>query len=56
MLGAEFSAVDIFAHMLSTWQQCCPDTYARFPGVKRLADLVAARPAMQRVLQQNEAA
>jgi glutathione S-transferase len=56
LLGAQFSAADIFAHMLSTWQQCCPDTYTRFPQVKRLADLVAARPAMQRVLKQNEAA
>lgn len=56
LLGAQYSAADIFAHMLSTWQQCCPDTYERFPSVKRLADLVAARPAMRRVLQQNEAA
>ncbi len=56
LLGAQFSAADIFAHMLSTWQQCCPNTYERFPCVKRLADLVAARPAMQRVIRQNEAA
>ena len=56
LLGAQFSAADIFAHMLSTWQQCCPDTYQRFPQVKRLADLVAARPAMQRMIRQNEAA
>jgi glutathione S-transferase len=56
LLGAQFSAADIFAHMLSTWQDCCPKTYERFPQVKRLADLVAARPAMQRVIQQNMAA
>ena len=56
LLGEHFSAADIFAHMLSTWQQCCPHTYERFPGVKRLADLVAARPAMQRVIRRNEAA
>ena len=53
LLGERFSAADIFAHMLSTWQQCCPDTYERFPHVKRLADLVAARPAMQRVIQKH---
>lgn len=50
LLGGRFSAADIFAHMLSTWQQCCPGTYERFPNLKRLADLVAARPAMQRVI------
>jgi len=53
LLGERFSAADIFAHMLSGWQQCCPNTYERFPNVKRLADLVAARPAMQRVIKKN---
>ena len=53
LLGERFCAADISAHMLSTWQQCCPNTYERFPNVKRLADLVAARPAMQRVIQKN---
>jgi glutathione S-transferase len=53
LLGERFCAADISAHMLSTWQQCCPNTYGRFPNVKRLADLVAARPAMQRVIQKN---
>jgi glutathione S-transferase len=53
LLGERFSAADIFAYMLSTWQQCCPGTYERFPSLKRLADRVAARPAMQRVIRQN---
>lgn len=56
LLGGQFSAADIFAHMLSSWQSCCPGVYERFPAVKRLADAVAARPAMQRVIQRNEAA
>ena len=55
LLGDRFSAADIFAYMLSTWQQCCPQTYERFPNLKRLADLVADRPAMQRVIQKNAA-
>jgi glutathione S-transferase len=50
LLGDRFSAADIFAYMLSTWEQCCPGTYERFPHVKRLADLVAARPAIKRVI------
>jgi len=56
LLGDAFSAADIFCHMLSTWQECCPDTYARFPAVKRLAELVAARPAIGRVIAQNRPA
>ncbi|HET6620526.1 MAG TPA: glutathione S-transferase family protein [Dongiaceae bacterium] len=55
LLGERFSAADIFAYMLSTWQQCCPDTYQRFPNLKRLADKVAARPAMERVIRKNAA-
>jgi glutathione S-transferase len=55
LLGERFSAADIFAYMLSTWQQCCPDTYQRFPNIKRLADKVAARPAMERVIRKNAA-
>jgi len=55
LLGARFSAADILAYMLSSWQQCCPNAYERFPNLKRLADLVAARPAMQRVIQKNAA-
>ena len=55
LLGERFSAADIFAYMLSTWQQCCPDTYQRFPSLKRLADQVAARPAMERVIRKNAA-
>jgi glutathione S-transferase len=53
LLGDRFCVADISAHMLSGWQQCCPNTYERFPHVKRLADLVAARPAMQRVIEKN---
>ena len=56
LLGDRFSAADIFCTMLSTWQDCCPDTYRRFPSLKRLADLVMARPAVARVAAANQAA
>jgi glutathione S-transferase len=56
LLGDRFSAADIFCAMLSTWQDCCPETYRRFPSVKRLADLVMARPAIARVAEVNQAA
>ena len=55
LLGDRFCAADIFAYMLSGWQQCCPNTYERFPNLKCLADHVAARPAMQRMIQKNAA-
>jgi glutathione S-transferase len=56
LLGDRFSAADIFCTMLSTWQDCCPETYRRFPSIKRLADLVMARPAIARVAEVNQAA
>jgi glutathione S-transferase len=56
LLGDRYSAADIFCTMLSTWQDCCPDTYRRFPGLKRQADLVMARPAIARIAAANQAA
>lgn len=56
LLGPVFSAADIFAFMLSRWQECCPGLYDRFPAVKRLADAVGAREAARRVLALNEPA
>lgn len=56
LLGSQFSAPDAFAYMLSTWQDCCPGLYDRFPGIKRMADLVAARPAVARIMKINQAA
>jgi glutathione S-transferase len=55
-LGKRFSAPDAFAFMLSNWEGCCPGLSGRFPNVKRLADAVRARPAVQRILEQNELA
>lgn len=54
LLGDRFSAADALCYMLSTWQDCCPGTYQRFPHVKRLAELVRARPAITRVAELNQ--
>jgi glutathione S-transferase len=51
LLGDRYSVADIFCHMLSTWQDSSPNLYERYPHVKKLADLVAARPAIQRMIQ-----
>lgn len=56
LLGSQFSAPDTFAYMLSTWQESCPGLYDRFPSIKRMADLVAARPAIGRIMKVNQAA
>lgn len=53
LLGERFSAADALCFMLSTWQDCCPDTYKRFPHLKRLAEKVRARPAIARVAELN---
>lgn len=53
LLGASFTVADIFLHMLSLWRECCPDLCNRFPSVKKLANLVGARPAIARVLKAN---
>lgn len=53
LLGERYSACDAFLFMLSSWQDPLPDLYGRFKNVKRCADLVRARPAVQRILPAN---
>lgn len=53
LLGNTFSAADLLCYMLSTWQDCCPETYRHYPHVKRLAEKVRARPAIARVAEIN---
>jgi len=54
LLGQRFSAADPLCYMLSTWQDCCPGLYQRFPHVKRLAEAIRARPAIARVAELNQ--
>ncbi len=56
LAGQRFSAADAFAFMLSNWESCCPGIRERFPSVRRLSDMVRARPSVQRILKQNELA
>jgi glutathione S-transferase len=56
MIGERFSAADLPAVMLSGWRQAQPQILERNPHLSRLVDLVSARPAVSRVLQQNQAA
>jgi len=51
VLGANFSAADIYLFMLTTWLRPAvghPDIGA-FPNVKRITDVVVKRPSIQRV-------
>jgi glutathione S-transferase len=56
MAGDSFSAADLPVMMLTGWRQACADVLDKNKNVRRLVELVSARPAIQRVLKQNEAA
>ncbi len=54
LLGEKFSAGDLYLQMLYTWQDAAlMQLDSRFPNLKRSVDRVAARPAVQRMMQQN---
>lgn len=53
LTGEKFTAVDLYLHMLSRWSRGCARTSVSFPNVKRLVDLVKARPAVQRMMAQE---
>jgi glutathione S-transferase len=53
LLGQRFSVADIFLHMLYTWDDPSDNLPARCKNVKRCAELVAARPGMQRMIKPN---
>ncbi len=54
MLGAKFSAADIYLFMLTTWLKPSRGhpTTDEFPNVKRIADTVMTRPSVQLVFKQ----
>lgn len=53
LLGDGISAADIYMHMLFTWHEPPGTLGPRFRHVNRCAELVAERPAVKRMLQQN---
>ena len=56
MIGERFSAADLPVVMLSHWSQAQPDMLAKRPHLRRLVELVSERPAVKRVLVQNQLA
>ena len=54
ILGQKMSAVDIYAAMLISWAPDVPQLFARHSNIKRLYDLVAARPLIAKVWARNE--
>jgi glutathione S-transferase len=56
MAGDRFSVADLPVLMLTGWRQACSDVLSVNKNVARLVELVSARPAIQRVLKQNEVA
>jgi glutathione S-transferase len=49
LLGAEFSGVDLLLTMLMRWSRNMPRPVTEWPALKRLADLVRARPSWKRL-------
>jgi glutathione S-transferase len=56
LLGDRFSAADLYLQMLYSWYEPLDKLAARCPNVKRCTDLVVQRPAVKRMLQQNDMA
>jgi len=53
LAGARFSGADLFLHMLSRWSRNCARPTSTFPQVRKLVELVKARPAVQRMMAQE---
>lgn len=54
LLGKELSAADLYLWMLTTWWDPTPEAiYRRYPRIGALAQTIAARPAVQRVVAAN---
>lgn len=49
LLGAQFSGADLLLTMLMRWSRNMPRPATEWPALKRLADLVRARPSWQRL-------
>jgi len=56
LAGDRFSAADLPVMMLTGWKQACSDVLDKNRNIRRLVELVSARPAIQRVLKQNQEA
>ena len=56
LLGAEFSAPDIFLTMLARWSRGCAKPGFTYPNIGRCCDLVRRRPAFERMMRTQEIA
>ena len=54
ILGQSMTAVDIYAAMLISWAPDVAQLFARHRNIKRLYDLVAARPLIAKIWTRNE--
>jgi glutathione S-transferase len=50
LLGDNFSAADLFMHMLARWSRWFEKPAYRYIHIKQLADRIKARPAVQRMM------
>ena len=53
ILGEVFSAADMYAMMLISWAPDIKEVFVKYPNIKRLYELVAARPKINPVWARN---
>lgn len=53
LLGEDFSAADLLLIMYMRWSRNMPQTALEWPALRRLADLVRARPSWQQLYQRE---
>jgi glutathione S-transferase len=56
LLGAQFSAADLYLLMLSRWTRGMAEPARNRPAVRRLLDRMIERPAVKRVFAKEEIA
>jgi glutathione S-transferase len=54
MLGEQFSAVDIYAAMLATWNVDVPAFFRKHPNIRACCERVVARPAVASVWRRHD--
>jgi glutathione S-transferase/GST-like protein len=54
MLGEQFSAVDVYAAMLATWNLDVPAFFRKHPNIHACYERIVARPAVARVWRRHD--
>ena len=53
MAGGQYTVCDIYLTMMARWTRFMPKTMWHYPNIRRIAEVVQARPAFQRMMQKQ---